>query len=96
MTINFQPLNNLVLIDVEEKTEDKTKGGIIMTNVAKPDEGIAAAVGLGLKTPKGTRIPMTVKQGDKVKFTYHSVREIKVENKTYYLTPETEIQGIIE
>ena len=54
MTINFQPLNNLVLIDVEEKTEDKTKGGIIMTNVQKPDEGIAAAVGLGLKTPKGT------------------------------------------
>ena len=54
MTINFQPLNNLVLIDVEEKTEDKTKGGIIMTNVAKPDEGIAAAVGLGLKTHTNT------------------------------------------
>ena len=25
MTIKFQPLNNLVLIDVEQKTEDKTK-----------------------------------------------------------------------
>jgi|TARA_B100001094_G_C18017889_1_gene713567 chaperonin GroES len=96
MTIKFQPLNNLVLIDVEQKTEDKTKGGIIMTNVAKPDEGIAVAVGLGLKTRTGTRIPMTVKKGDKVKFTYLHVREIKVDNKTYYLTPETEIQGIIE
>ena len=70
--------------DVEEKTEDKTKGGIIMTNVQKPDEGIAVAVGLGLKTKTGTRIPMTVKQGDKVKFTYHSVREIKVENKIMF------------
>ena len=96
MSITFKPLSDNVLIDYEEKDEEKTKGGIIMTTKQRPQQGIAVAVGPGRKTKTGERSPMTVKVGDEVKFAAFAGREIKVDDKDYFLMPETDIQGIIE
>ena len=96
MSITFKPLSDNVLIDYEEKDEEKTKGGIIMTTRERPQQGIAVKVGPGRKTSTGERIPMTVKKGDEVKFASFAGREIKVDGKEYFLMPETDIQGIIE
>ena len=99
MTIEFKPLSNYVLIDYEDKQEEKTKGGIILTDYAKerPQQGIVAAVGSGKKSQKtGEIIPVTVKVGDKVKFQAFAGKDVKVEGKEYFLMPETDIQGIIE
>ena len=60
MSITFKPLSDNVLIDYEEKDEEKTKGGIIMTTRERPQQGIAVKVGPGRKTSTGERIPMTV------------------------------------
>ena len=95
MSITFKPLSDNVLIDYEDKDEEKTKGGIIMTYKKRPQQGIAVKVGPGRKTSTGERIPMTVKEGDEVKFADFAGREIKVEGKEYFLMPETDIQGII-
>ena len=99
MTIEFKPLSDNVLIDYEDKQEEKTKGGIILTDFAKerPQQGIVVAVGEGKKSnTTGERIPMTVKVGDKVKFQAFAGKDVKVEGKEYFLMPETDIQGIIE
>ena len=96
MSITFKPLSDNVLIDYgDSKEEEKTKGGIIMTTRERPQQGIAVKVGPGRKTSTGERIPMTVKEGDEVKFAAFAGREIKVEGKEYFLMPETDIQGII-
>ena len=96
MSITFKPLSDNVLIDYEQQDEEKTKGGIIMTTKQRPQQGIAVAVGPGRKTKTGERSPMTVKVGDEVKFAAFAGREIKVDDKDYFLMPETDIQGIIE
>ena len=97
MSITFNPLSDNVLIDYgDSNEEEKTKGGIIMTTKQRPQQGIAVAVGPGRKTKTGERSPMTVKVGDEVKFAAFAGREIKVDNKEYFLMPETDIQGIIE
>ena len=95
MALTFKPLSDNVLIDYEDKDEEKTKGGIIMTTRERPQQGIVVKVGPGRKTSTGERIPMTVKEGDEVKFAAFAGREIKVEGKEYFLMPETDIQGII-
>jgi len=99
MTIEFKPLSDNVLIDYDDKQEEKTKGGIILTDYAKerPQQGTVVAVGEGKKSnTTGERIPMVVKVGDEVKFAAFAGKEIKVEGKEYFLMPETDIQGIIE
>jgi chaperonin GroES len=95
--MDFKPLSDNVLIDYEDKDEEKTKGGIIMTTKERPQQGIVAAVGPGKKSnTTGERIPMTVKVGDEVKFASFAGKEVKVEGKEYFLMPETDIQGVIE
>ena len=97
MALKFKPLSDFVLIDYEEKDEEKTKGGIIMTTRERPQEGKVVAVGLGRKSyVTGERLPMVVKVGDKVKFQAFAGKEVKVEDKDYFLMPETDIQGIID
>jgi len=96
MALTFKPLSDNVLIDYEDKDEEKTKGGIIMTSRERPQQGIAVAVGPGRKTKTGERLSMTVKVGDEVKFAAFAGKEIKVDDKEYFLMPETDIQGIIE
>ena len=97
MSITFKPLSDNVLIDYEEKDEEKTKGGIIMTTRERPQQGTGVDVGPGRKSyTTGERMPMVVKVGDEVKFAAFAGREIKVEGKEYFLMPETDIQGIIE
>ena len=97
MALTFKPLGNNVLIDYEDKDEEKTKGGIIMTYKKRPQQGIAVAVGPGRKSYRtGERMPMVVKVGDEVKFEAYAGKEIKVDGKEYFLMSETEIQGIIE
>jgi len=96
MALTFKPLSDNVLIDYEDKDEEKTKGGIIMTTRERPQQGIAVAVGPGKKSTTGERLTMTVKVGDEVKFAAFAGKEIKVDDKEYFLMPETDIQGIIE
>ena len=98
MTIQFKPLSDNVLVDYESTFEEKTKGGIILTDYARerPQQGKVVAVGPGKKTKKGVILPMTVKVGDEVKFEAFAGSEIKVEGKEYFLMSEEKIQGVLD
>ena len=92
--MNWKPIGDQVLIKVEKKSE-KTKAGIILVDRDMAFIlGKVVAIGDGLFTQTGARIPMTVKVGDTV-YVYKSNlgenKEIVLDEKQYALIRESEI-----
>ena len=75
----MKPMGDQVLLKKKEGQE-KTKSGIILTaDTSNYMYAEVQAVGLGLFTQTGDRIPMTVKVGDTVLLlTHHKLDLIKV------------------
>jgi chaperonin GroES len=95
--MKLRPLQDRILVKrVEEET--KTKGGIIIPDTAKekPAEGKVVAVGNGKMGDDGKRIPVSVREGDRVLFGKYSGTEVKVEGEEYVIMREDDILGIIE
>src|SRR5216684_93204 len=70
MATHLKPLGDRVLVEPVEEKEVK-KGGVIIPDTAKekPTEGIVRAVGPGKLDEDGKRIPIEVKEGDRVLIT---------------------------
>jgi chaperonin GroES len=94
--MKFIPLYHRVLIE-PILPEEKTKGGIILTNTDTSElkKGKVVAVGDGWQVPSGEIISTDVKVNDTVMFK-HGFDEIKVNEKLYYLIKEDDIFGILE
>ena len=71
--MKVQPIGDRVLVKPVEE-EKKTKGGIVLPDTAKekPQEGLIIAVGSGKLLDNGERIPLEVKEGDKILFNCHT------------------------
>ncbi len=69
-----------------------------MPDTAKetPTEGIVRAVGPGKLDEDGKRIPMGVKEGDRVLITKYGGTEIKLEDKEYKILSSDDILGLLE
>lgn len=95
--MNFKPLRNHVLIERQE-SEEKTASGIIIPDAAqeKPLRGLVVAAGPGKRSGRGELIPTTVQVGNTVIFTKHHVSEIIVNDETYIIMEEDNIDAIIE
>jgi|TARA_R110002020_G_scaffold309326_2_gene525373 chaperonin GroES len=92
--MNWKPIGDQVLLKVEKKSE-KTKAGIILVDRDMAFIlGKVVAIGDGLFTQTGARIPMTVKVGDTV-YVYKSNlgenKEIVLDETQYVLIRESEI-----
>jgi chaperonin GroES len=95
--MKIRPLQDrLILKRIEE--EERTKGGIIIPDTAKekPQEGEVIAVGPGKVTDDGKKIPMEVKEGDRVLFSKYAGTEIKIDGEEHLIMREDDILGIIE
>jgi len=95
--MKIRPLQDrLILKRVEE--EEKTKGGIIIPDSAKekPQEGAITAVGPGKVADDGKKIPMDVKEGDRVLFSKYAGTEIKIDGEEHLIMREDDILGVIE
>ncbi|GKY87002.1 co-chaperone GroES [Sinisalibacter aestuarii] len=92
----FTPLHDRVLVRRVEG-EEKTAGGLIIPDSAKekPAEGIIVAVGAGARDEDGDRIPLDVKEGDKVLFGKWSGTEVTVDGTEMLIMKESDIMGII-
>jgi chaperonin GroES len=91
----MKPLGDQVLLQEKEKKE-KTTSGIILMNGAEGSYVMAdvIAVGEGLFTQTGDRIPMTIKVGDVVMIHKNDTTEnkkIKIDNQEYVLVRESDI-----
>ena len=95
--MNWKPIGDQVLLKQQEKQEI-TKSGIIM--MAGMDEFVECdviAVGEGLFTQTGNRIPMTVKTGDRVKIysgNLGSQKKVQLDSEEFVLVREHEIAMI--
>ncbi len=69
-----------------------------MPDTAKetPTEGIVRAVGPGKLDEDGKRMPMEVKEGDRVLITKYGGTEIKLEDKEYKILSSDDILGLLE
>ncbi len=94
--MTFRPLHDRVVVRRVE-SEEKTKGGIIIPDTAKekPQEGLIVAAGLGTRDEDGERIPLDVKEGDRVLFGKWSGTEVKIDGEDLLIMKESDILGII-
>jgi len=91
----LKPLGDRVVVEPIEK-EETTASGIVLPDTAKekPQEGKVIAVGSG-RIEHGQRIPLEVKEGDRVIFSKYAGTEVKVDNKELLIMRESDILAII-
>lgn len=94
--MKLKPLGDRVVIKQLE-AEEKTKGGIILTNQSKekPQEAEVISVGDGA-TVDGKLVPMQVKAGDKVIYSKYAGTEVKIDGVEYIIVKENDILAIVE
>ena len=92
--MNVKPLADRVIVKALE-AEQVTSGGIIIPDNAKekPQKGEVIAVGEG-KYENGTKVPMSLKAGDKVLYGKYSGTEVKVDNVDYLIMRESDVLAI--
>ena len=93
---NVRPLRDRVLVRRLEEAEQKV-GGIIIPDTAKekPQQAEVVAVGTGRVLENGTRVPLTLKTGDKVLVGKWSGTDVKLDGEEYLILKEDEILGIL-
>ncbi len=91
-SLKIVPLADKVVLK-RESAEDKTAGGIVLPDSAKnkPQRGEVVAVGDGHVRKDGKKVPLTVKEGDKVIFSSYAGDEIKIGDEEYLLLRESDI-----
>jgi chaperonin GroES len=92
----LRPLGDRVIVEPATK-EEKTASGIVLPDTAKekPQEGRIVAVGNG-RLEDGKRIPLDVKEGDKVIFSKYAGTEVKYDEKEYLILRESDILAVVE
>ncbi|MFH5804010.1 MULTISPECIES: co-chaperone GroES [Alienimonas] len=90
--INIAPLGDRVVLKRAE-AESTTAGGIVLPDAAKdkPQRGEVVAVGDGHVKDDGTKVPLTVKEGDTVIFSSYAGDEIKIGDEDLLLLRESDI-----
>jgi len=95
--MKIKPLGDRILVQRVEEEEVK-KGGIIIPDTAKekPQQGKVIAVGTGKISEDGKRMPLEVKEGDKILFGKYAGTEVKIGDEEYLIMREDDVLGIIE
>ena len=99
-TSPIRPLNDRVVVRPlsEEELGTVSASGIIIPETAKkekPEQGIVLATGPGKWDEDGEkRIPLDVKEGDRVIFSKYGYDEVKIENQEYFIVGESSILGV--
>ncbi len=96
----IRPLNDKVIVRPLTTDEEGTTSasGIIIPDSAKkekPEQGIVIAVGPGKFDEDGEkRIPLDVKEGDRIVFSKYGFDEVKFEGKEYFIVAEGSVLGV--
>lgn len=83
----------------EEEAGTTSAAGIIIPDTVskeKPEQGIVVAVGEGKWNEDGdARIPVSVKEGDRIMFSKYGYDEVKLGEEEYFVVSESNILAII-
>jgi chaperonin GroES len=97
MALNIKPLGDRVVVEPIEK-EETTASGLVLPETAKekPQEGLIVAAGPGKVNDDGTRLPMDVKEKDRVLYAKYAGTEFKMGDKKYLILSEKDILAILQ
>ena len=92
---SIKPLADRVVVQ-PDVAEEKTSSGIIIPDTAKekPQRGTVVAVGAG-RFENGTKIDMSVKEGDKVLYGKYAGTELSIDGDDLLIMRESDILGIV-
>jgi chaperonin GroES len=93
----IRPVGDRVVVKPSAR-EEVTRSGIVIPDTAKekPQEGSVIAVGAGKLNDNGERVPLEVKEGDRVLFAKYGGTEFKLDGDDLLVLRETDILAIIE
>ena len=93
----LRPLGDRVVVKPTAR-EEMTKSGIVLPDTAKekPQEGRVLAVGPGDRHPDtGQRIPVDLKEGDRVLFQKYAGTEFKLDDEELLILSEKDVLGLV-
>lgn len=92
---SIQPIGDRVVVKAQA-AEEKTSSGLFIPDTAKekPQRGTVVAVGTG-RYENGTKIDMTVKEGDTVLYGKYAGSEVTIDGEEFMIMRESDIFGII-
>jgi chaperonin GroES len=95
--LKLQPLGDRVVVEREE-SESVTAGGIVLPDTAKdkPARGKIIAVGDGRLLKNGNRVPLQVKEGDRVLFSSYAGDTFKLGDQELVLMREEDVLAVIK
>ncbi|RSX55001.1 molecular chaperone GroES [Bifidobacterium dolichotidis] len=96
MSIPLTPLEDKIIVKQAE-AETQTSSGLFIPDNAKekPQQGIVLAVGPGRRDDKGERIPVDVKEGDRILFSKYGGTEVHYEGEDYLIVAARDVLAIL-
>lgn len=96
MAIGLKPLGDRVVVKPLSR-EEVTRSGIVLPDTAKekPQEGSVLAVGPGRLLDNGQRVPVELKEGDKVLFAKYAGTEFKRDDEELLILSEKDILAVV-
>lgn len=95
--MKLQPLGDRVVVKPEDDLEARTPSGLVIPDTAKekPQTGLVIAAGPGALDDDGDRLPMDVKEGDRVLYSKFAGTEVKVEGTEYLVLSARDLLAIV-
>jgi chaperonin GroES len=92
-----RPLGDRLVIKPKVR-EEVTKSGIVLPDTAKekPQEGTVIAVGPGLLTDEGKRVPLDVETGQTVLYAKYAGTEVKLDDEDYLILKAADVLAILQ
>ncbi len=94
--VAIRPLEDRIVVQSVE-AETTTASGLVIPDTAKekPQEGIVLAVGPG-RFEDGQRVPLDVKEGDRVLYSKYGGTEVKYNGEEYLVLSARDVLAVIE
>jgi chaperonin GroES len=95
--MKLQPLGDRVVVKPDEEQDVRTPSGLVIPDTAKekPQMGEVVAVGPGALDDDGDRLPMEVKEGDRVLYSKFAGTEVKIDGQEYLVLSQRDLLAIV-
>lgn len=97
VAIALKPLEDKIIIK-QAPAETTTASGLVIPDSAKekPQQGEVLAVGPGRRDDKGERVPMDVKEGDRILYSKYGGTEVTYKGEDYLIVSARDILAVLE
>jgi chaperonin GroES len=95
--MSYVPLRDLIVVRLDTESETTSATGFVIptSSQVKSTLGTVLKTGPGARTPAGERLPMTVKEGDRVVLGKGSGQEIKINDEQLLIVREDDIMVVL-